>query len=138
MQRGQHKNVIFLVSSHDGDKKSDIFGPKICIFLPYTHITPIFWAQTDPTQWDHETPYLEVTLDTFCFPVGGRLAVWRAVSWPLLPKVVLFEAKNVVFAPKSIFCAHPPIFVVSIMTRHRQNSISETNTQHLKYKHMKY
>ena len=29
---------------------------KICIFLRYTHITPIFWGQTDPTQWDHKSP----------------------------------------------------------------------------------
>ena len=69
VQRGQHKNVVFLVSSHDGDKKfgrfpkkmdfgpkNCIFGPKFCIFLRYTHITPIFWGQTNPTQWDHKSP----------------------------------------------------------------------------------
>ena len=33
-----------------------IFGPKIFIFLRYTHITPIFWGQTDPTQWDLKSP----------------------------------------------------------------------------------
>ena len=33
-----------------------IFGPKICIFLHYTHITLIFWGQMDPTQWDHKSP----------------------------------------------------------------------------------
>ena len=31
-------------------------GSKISIFLRYTHITPIFWGQTDPTQWDHKSP----------------------------------------------------------------------------------
>ena len=33
-----------------------IFGPKICIFLRYAHITPIFWGQMDPNQWDHKSP----------------------------------------------------------------------------------
>ena len=69
VQRGQHKNVVFYVSSHNGDnnygqclKKIDfgpkncIFGPKICIFLRYTYETPIFSGQTVPTQWDHKSP----------------------------------------------------------------------------------
>ena len=69
VRRSQHKKVVFLVSSHNGDnsygqclKKIDfgpkncIFGPKFCIFLRYTHITPIFWGQTNPTQWDHKSP----------------------------------------------------------------------------------
>ena len=52
-------------------------------------------------------PYPEVTLDTFSFPVGGRLAAWRAVSWPRLPKVALLGSKNAVFGPKPFFCGHP-------------------------------
>ena len=32
------------------------FGPKICIFLRYAYITPIFLGRTDPTQWDHKSP----------------------------------------------------------------------------------
>ena len=39
-----------------GRPPGPIFGPKICIFLRYTHITPIFWGQTNPTQWDHKSP----------------------------------------------------------------------------------
>merc|ERR1719350_1222213 len=35
--------------------KNCIFGPKICIFLRYTYETPIFSAQTVPTQWDHKS-----------------------------------------------------------------------------------
>ncbi len=31
-------------------------GSKISLFLRYTHITPIFWGQTDPTQWDLKSP----------------------------------------------------------------------------------
>jgi len=52
-------------------------------------------------------PYPEVTLDTFSFPVGGRLAAWRPVSWPRLPKVALLGSKNAVFGPKPFFCGHP-------------------------------
>ena len=48
-------------------------------------------------------PYPEVTLDTFSFPVGGRLAGWRPVSWPRLPKVALLGSKNAVFGPKPFF-----------------------------------
>ena len=36
-----------------------IYGPKLALkygFLCYTHITPLFWAQTDPTRWDHNIP----------------------------------------------------------------------------------
>ena len=51
--------------------------------------------------------YPEVTLDTFGFPVGGRLAARRAVSWPRLPKVALLGSKNAVFGPKPFFCGHP-------------------------------
>ena len=51
LQQGQHKNVAYWVSSHDSNKK---FG--CCIFLCYTYETPIFSAQTDPTQLDHKSP----------------------------------------------------------------------------------
>ena len=42
-------------------------------------------------------PYPEVTLDTFGFPVGARLAARRAVLWPQLPKVALLGPKNALF-----------------------------------------
>ena len=35
------------------------FCPKMghkLVFLRYTHINQFFWAQTDPTQWDHNIP----------------------------------------------------------------------------------
>ena len=67
VQRGQHKNDVFLLSGHDGNKKvgcfwqkmdfgpkNCIFGPKFCIFLRYTYETPIFSARTVLTQWDHK------------------------------------------------------------------------------------
>ena len=47
--------------------------------------------------------YPEVTLDTFGFPVGARLATRRAVLWPQLPKVALLGPKNAVFWPETSF-----------------------------------
>ena len=48
-----------------------------------------------------------VTLDTFRFLVGGRLAARQAISWPRLPKVALLGPKMQFFGPKSIFCDQP-------------------------------
>ncbi len=76
-------------------------GPKISIFLRYTHITPIFWGQTDPTNGILSPPYPEVTLDNFRFPVGGRSAARRAV----------FQPPGRILARKSVFCYWTPDFV---------------------------
>ena len=69
VRRSQHKKVVFLVSRNNGIKKfgrclqkidfgpkNSIFGQQICLFLRYTHITPIFCGLTDPTQWDNIFP----------------------------------------------------------------------------------
>ena len=47
--------------------------------------------------------YPEVTLDTFGFPVGGRLAAWRAVLWPPMAKVTIDKVKNVFLAENHFF-----------------------------------
>ena len=57
-------------------------GPKISIFLRYTHITPIFGVRRIRPNGILSPPYPEVTLDNFGFPVGGRLATRRAVFQP--------------------------------------------------------
>ena len=62
-------------------------GSKICIFLRYTHITQFFGVRRTRLNGIISPPYPEVTLDTFGFPVGGRLAARRAVSRPRLPNV---------------------------------------------------
>merc|ERR1712055_859206 len=69
VQRDQHKNVVFLLSGHDGNKivgrfwqkngfgaKKLHFRPEILHFFGYTYETPIFSAQTVETQWDHKSP----------------------------------------------------------------------------------
>ena len=116
VQRNQHKNVVFLLSGHDGNKKigrfwqknwfcakNCIFGPKFCIFLRYTYETPIFWLRRNWLNGIISPPYPELTLDNFGFPVGGRLATRRTVLWPKLPKVALLGSKNAVFWPETIF-----------------------------------
>ena len=70
VQRGQYKNVVFLLSGHDGNKKVGRFckkmdfGPKKTVFLArnsaFFYATPMklpfFVAQTDLIQWDHKSP----------------------------------------------------------------------------------
>ena len=73
-----------------------IFGPKICIFLRYAHITPIFWARTDPTGII-SSPHPEVTMDNFGFPVGGRSAARRAVFRPPGRILAFFDDSHFAF-----------------------------------------
>ena len=63
-----------------------------------TYETPIFRLRRTWFNWIISPSYLEVTLDTFGFSVGGSLAAWQAVSWPWLPK-------NAVFGLNSFFMA---------------------------------
>ena len=64
---------------------------------------PFFWVRRTRLNGIISPPYLEVTLDTFGFPVGGHLTARRAVSWPRLPKVALSGPQNAVFWPKINF-----------------------------------
>ena len=52
----QHFCVDPVARRASGRPPGPIFGPKICIFLRYAYITPIFLGRTDPTQWDHKSP----------------------------------------------------------------------------------
>ena len=114
----------------DFGPKNCIFGPKFCIFLRYTYETPIFSGQTHRTGLITCPPYPEVTLDTFGFPVGGRLAARRAVSRPRLPKVALFGPKNAVFWPEINFWWTASKKIVTIMTgRLKDNGFALTALQ---------
>ena len=83
-------------------KKNCIFRPKICIF--YAYEIPIFSAQTDLTQLDHNP---EVTLDTF--GISSRWLFGRPFwdtncpKWPFLGPKTLFLARNQFFAPARSF-----------------------------------
>ena len=121
VQRSQHKNVVFLVSGHGGDKqswtiskkmdfwpKNFIFDPKFCVFLRYAYETTLFWLGRSRLNGMTTPPYPEVTLDTFGFPLGARLAARRAVLWPQLPEVALLVPKDAVFlARNQFFCGQP-------------------------------
>ena len=110
VQRIQQKNVVFLVSGHGGDKQSWTISKKKWIsgqktsFLTrnsaFFYATPMkppfFWLGRSRLNGMTTPPYPEVTLDTFGFPVGARLAARRAVLWPQLPKVALLGPKNAV------------------------------------------
>ena len=92
---------------------SNMSNTKMLSFLVFSHQTPMkppfFRLRRTGLIWIISPPYPEVTLDIFGFPVDGRLAARRAVSWPRLPKVALFGPKSGFFGQKSIFCPHPPI-----------------------------
>ena len=93
-----------MVSRHDGNKKFGIrpnnmalgpkkhciFGPKISFFLRYTHITHFFGLKQTRLYGIISSPYPQVTLDTFGFPVDVRSAAQQAVFWHQLPKMGLF------------------------------------------------
>ena len=84
-------------------------GPKIRFFCA----TPTFSGlRRTRLNGIISPPYPEVTLNTFGFPVGGRLAARRAVSWHILPKMAFFEPQSAVFGPEIIFCGHPPNFLL--------------------------
>ena len=60
---GHLKDNIFVLTALQGGLRGavrDLFWaekwPENEIFLRYTHITHLFWSQTDPTQRDHNIP----------------------------------------------------------------------------------
>ena len=99
-----------------------IFGPKICIFLRYAHITPIFWGQMDPNQWDHKSPiswgnsgYLRYS---GMWPFGrsaGRFLAPIAQNSPFWVKKWCFLARNQFLWTSSIFFG-------TIMTGHQKDN----------------
>ena len=117
------KNLDDFRKKMDFGPKNCIFGPKFCIFLRYTYETPIFSGQTHRTGLITCPPYPEVTLDTFGFPVGGRLATRRAVFWARLPKMGLFGPKSAVFGPKIHFLWASSKFFATIMTGHQKDNV---------------
>ena len=80
---------------------------KNLIFLRYNHITPIFWAQIDSTQWD----------DTFPISWGNFGYLWFSSRWPfgrLVGRSVApiaqsgpFGVQKCCFWPETFFCGHP-------------------------------
>ena len=108
VQQSQHKNVVFLVSLHDGynkfgwfpenmdfcPQKQDFFAQKSAFYYAAPMLAPLFWARPDPNQWDHKFSILWGTLDAFGFSVDAHSASWRAVLCLRLPKMTLFWAKT--------------------------------------------
>ena len=77
---------------------------KICFFLRYTHITPLFLGQTVPTQLDHKSTiswgnsgYLRFS---GIWPFGRSAGCFMGPDcpkWPFLGPKVLFSARNQFF-----------------------------------------
>ena len=66
--------------------QNDPFWHENRFFLRYALKTHFFGFRQTRLKGIISSSYPEVTLDTFGFPVGARLAARRAVFWPRLPK----------------------------------------------------
>ena len=88
-------------------QKTLYFWPKISFFLRYAHVTHFFGLKQTRLNGIISSPYPQVTLDTFGFPVDVRSAAQQVVFWHQLPKMGLFWAKNAIF---STLCPYNPLF----------------------------
>ena len=77
--------------------KMALFGLKMLFFLRYAHITHSFGLRQTRLNGIISSPYPQVTLDAFSFPVGAYSAARRVLFWPQLPKMALLGAKNSIF-----------------------------------------
>ena len=95
---------------------------KICIFLRYTHITPLFWAQTDPTWWDHISPISWGNPIYLRF--SGRWLFGRSAGCFTAPiaQSGLFRVKNAVFRPKTHSSETSSKKIVPIVTGHQKDN----------------
>ena len=99
--RSVEKKLIF------GPKIQCFLAPKSVFFLRYTCITHFFGLRQTRLNGIISSPYPQVTLDTFGFPVDVRSAVQQAVFWPRLPKNGPFWAGNAIF---SRLCPYNSLF----------------------------
>ena len=112
---GHLKDNLFVLTALQGGLRGAVgarFWPKNCPKIIFFYATPIkptfFGLRRTRLNGIITSPYPEVTLDTFGFPLGARSAARRAVSWPRLPKVALLGPKNAVFlARNQFFCGQP-------------------------------
>ena len=125
---GHQKDILFVLTALHGRLSGNhqkqfqtIFGPKLCIFLHYAHITPNSWALVDPTQWDHNFPT----------SWGNSGSLWFSGRCPFNRLAGYYEALNSqngsfwgqkmqFFGPKSMLWKHHPIFFDTIMARHKK------------------
>ena len=87
------KKILVLTALHGGLSDNNqfkfrtIFGPKICIFLRYAHVSLIFGLRWTQPNGIITCPHHEVTLDNFGFLVGSHLTAWWAVIRPHMAKI---------------------------------------------------
>jgi len=85
--------------------------PENLNILRYTHITHLFWSQTDPTTWDHNIPISWGNFGYLRF--SGRCPFYcSAVRFmALIAQNGLFGDHKCRFGPKIYFWRLPPNFV---------------------------
>ena len=93
-------------------QKTAFLAQKSVFFLRYAHITHFFGLRRTRLNGIITSPCPEVTLDTFGFPVGARLAARQAVFWP---KMALFEPKMLFFGPSG----HPGVQIATGLVQTR-------------------
>ena len=106
--KGNNFMLTLLQGGPRAGRRGTFLARKSAFFYATPMKPPFFRLRRSRLNGIISPPYPEVTLDNFGFPVGGRLATRRAVSWPRFPKVALLGSKNAVFWPETIF------FVVSL------------------------
>ena len=136
VQRGQHKNVVFLVSSHDGDKKFGRFPkkngfrakklhfwPEILHFFTLHLWNPHFFGSDAPDRTDHMSPISWGNSGYLWF--SGRWSFGRSAGRFLAPTAQSgpFWAKKWVFWPEINFLSTSSNFFVTIMTRHQKDNV---------------
>ena len=72
--------------------KTGFFAQKSAFCCATPMLAPLFWAPSDPIQWDHKFSILRGTLDAFGFSIDAHSAGWWAVLCLRLPKMTFFGA----------------------------------------------
>ena len=122
----QKDNIFVLTPLHGGPRagrRGPFLARKSAFFYATPMKPPFFRLRRSRLNGIISPPYPEVTLDTFGFPVGGRLAARRTVSWPRLPKVALSGPKNAVFWPEIIFLCPASKKIVTIIAGHLKDNL---------------
>ena len=84
-----------------GQQTAFLAQKSVYFYATPGHITPLFWAQTDPTWWDHISPISWGNSGYLRF--SGRWPFGRSAGrfTARLPKVAFFWVKNAVFRPET-------------------------------------
>ena len=80
------KENLFVLTALFGGHQGPFLAQNSTFFYATPTKPPFFGLRRTQLNGITSPPYPEVTLDTFGFPVGGRLTAWWAVFGPNSPK----------------------------------------------------